>query len=132
MGETDTAVDEENRKTGQGEEPVEDVSTTWCQVDECKTSEEQLNDNDVDGTSLLVDVRHELRSHAYDKVSLCRSNTAHLSPTVRSQSLNCSGGAESTRVCNTHDGDKDDSVEDRWEDLDASKLDRNDEGGVAR
>lgn len=67
MGKTDTAVDEENGKTGQGEEPVENVSATWCQVDECKTSEEQLDDNDVDGTALLVDVRHEFRCHAYDR-----------------------------------------------------------------
>lgn len=67
MSKTDSAVDEENRKTRQGQEPVKDVSATWCQVDECKTSEEQLDDNNVDRTSLLIDVCHEFRGHAYDQ-----------------------------------------------------------------
>ena len=58
MGETDAAVDEENRETRQCKEPVEDISTTISrQVDESETSEEQLKDNNVQRASLLVYVR---------------------------------------------------------------------------
>jgi hypothetical protein len=64
MGKANTAVDEENGETRQGKEPVEDISTVFGQVDECKTSEEQLEDDDVDGATLLVDICEEFGSHA--------------------------------------------------------------------
>lgn len=63
MGQTDAAVDEQNRKTRQRQEPIKDISAIWCQVNERKTSEEELNDDDVDGTALLVNIGHELGSH---------------------------------------------------------------------
>ena len=68
MGERDAAVDEENRETGEREQPGEDVAAVGRQVDEGEAAEEQLDDDDGDGTALLVNIGEDLRSHA------CRSN----------------------------------------------------------
>ena len=46
--------------------------------------------------------------------------------TIRSESLNGSSRAKSTGICNTHDGNQDDGIENRWEGLDARKLNCND------
>lgn len=72
MGKTNTTVDEENGKTGQREEPVENLATALRQVDECEASKQELQDNDVDGATLLVDLGQELRSHACAAVSIVR------------------------------------------------------------
>jgi hypothetical protein len=42
MGNSDTAKNEERGEAGKGEEPVENVSTTWGQIDECQAPEEKL------------------------------------------------------------------------------------------
>lgn len=52
--------------------------------------------------------------------------------TICSKSLNCSCRAKSARVGDAHDSNQDDGVEDGRERLDASKLNCNDERGVAR
>lgn len=64
MGDSDTTVDEDDGETGQGEEPVEDVTTVVCQIDECQAAEEELDDDHGDGATLLVDLGHELGCHA--------------------------------------------------------------------
>ena len=46
--------------------------------------------------------------------------------TICSQGLDRSGRAESAGVGNAHDRDQDDGVENRWEGLDASKVNCND------
>jgi hypothetical protein len=52
--------------------------------------------------------------------------------TVRRKSLHRACRAESASVGDAHDCDKNNGIEDRWEDLDASELDSDDEGGVKR
>jgi len=69
MGKTNSAVNEENRKTGQRQEPVENGTTVVGQVDECETTKEKLKNNDIERTTLLVNVSQELRSHAWINVS---------------------------------------------------------------
>ena len=70
VGKTNTAVDEENGKTGKGEKPVENHVTVLSQVDECEAAEQELHDNDVDGATLLVDLGQEFGSHACFKVRM--------------------------------------------------------------
>lgn len=70
MGETDTAVDEENGKTGQRQEPVENIATILCQVDECEAAEQKLHDDHIDGAALLVDLGEELGCHACAAISI--------------------------------------------------------------
>jgi hypothetical protein len=66
VGKTDTGVDEENGKTGQGEEPIEDHASALCQIDERQATEQQLQDDHVDGATLLVDLSQEFGGHACD------------------------------------------------------------------
>lgn len=44
--------------------------------------------------------------------------------------MDCPGGTKSARVCHAHDRNQDDSIENGWEGLDASKLDCNDKRRV--
>ena len=64
VSDSDSAVDEDDGETRQGKEPVEDVTAVVCQVDECQATEEELDDDHPDGTTLLVDLGHELGCHA--------------------------------------------------------------------
>lgn len=64
VSKADSAVDEDDGKTRQGQEPVEDVAAVVCQVDECQAAEEELNDDHGDRAALLVDLGHELGCHA--------------------------------------------------------------------
>jgi len=64
VGKTDTAVNEENGKTRQRKEPVEDLVTVVGQVDECEAAEEKLHNDYVDGATLLVNLGEELGGHA--------------------------------------------------------------------
>jgi hypothetical protein len=50
----------------------------------------------------------------------------HAARTICSESLKRSGRAKGARVSNTHNGDQDNGVKYRWQDLDASKLNSND------
>jgi hypothetical protein len=70
VGKADTAVDEENGKTRQGEKPVEDHIAVLSQVDECEAAEQELHDNDIDGATLLVDLGQELGCHACFQVRI--------------------------------------------------------------
>jgi hypothetical protein len=45
VGDSDSTVDEDDGETRQGKEPVEDITTVVCQVDECQATEEELNDD---------------------------------------------------------------------------------------
>lgn len=64
MCDRNTAVDEERRKTGQGEQPIEDSTAAWGQVDECQTSEEKLKHGDDNWTTLFVDVCESFGTHS--------------------------------------------------------------------
>jgi hypothetical protein len=128
VGEADTGVDEENGKTGQGEEPVEDHTSALCQVDESQATEQQLQDDHVDGAAFLVDLSQELGSHACDLwLASQRTWDSCGGLTICSKSLDCASRAVSAGVGNAHDCDQDDGVEDRRQDLDTCKLDGNDE-----
>jgi hypothetical protein len=113
MGDGDTAKDEERGETGEGKKPIEDVSTGWRQVDECQTSEEELEKCDHKRTTLLVNVCEELGTH-----------------TMLGKSLEGTGGSKCARVGDAHHRDQDHGVEDGWENLDAGKLNGNDEWRV--
>lgn len=63
MSQSDTAVDEEDGKTRQGKEPVENRPAIRCQVDECQASEEKLDNDHPEGTALLVNVGQKLGTH---------------------------------------------------------------------
>lgn len=110
MGNSDTAENEERRETRECQQPVEDVSTIWSQVDECQASKEELEKGDNKRTTLLVNVGEDFGPH-----------------TVLGQSLEGSGGSKGAGVGDTHDRNQDHGVEDGWKDLDTGKLDGNDE-----
>lgn len=112
VGEANTTPNEQGANTGQSQQPVED-DTTGARglVDESEKTEGDLEENAVQGTSGLVDVCKELRSHA-----------------ARSQSLDGTGRAEGCGVGHTDDGNSDDSVHDRWQATNTGILDRDDEG----
>lgn len=68
MGNGDTAIDEEGRETGQSQEPIEDVWTTiGVKIDECKAANEELETDNRQWTTFLVDIREYLWSHSYQK-----------------------------------------------------------------
>lgn len=65
MGEADGPVDEENGETRQGQEPREDHTTIICQVDKGEETKEQLENDDADWATLLVNIGEELGAHAW-------------------------------------------------------------------
>lgn len=109
----DTPIDKEGGETREGEEPGEDGASAGCQVNEGQASHEELEQCDSERTTLLVNVSHELGSHA-----------------ILAKRLECSSRGKGTRISDTHDGDQDHGVEDRGKCLDACKFDSDDEGGA--
>jgi hypothetical protein len=65
MGEANGPVDEEDGETGQRQEPREDDTTIFCQVDEGEETKEQLENNYADRSALLVNIGEELGAHAW-------------------------------------------------------------------
>lgn len=64
----DGAEHKEDGDTRQGKQPVEDgAAAAVVKVDIGQETEKKLQDDDRNGTSLLVNVCQELRSHAWDK-----------------------------------------------------------------
>jgi hypothetical protein len=102
MSQSDTAVDEEDGKTRQGQEPIEDHSAFGRQVDKCQAAEEKLENDDSHRTAFPVDVGQEIRSHACIR-SQRRKGLWNRARTICSESLNCSSRAKSAGVCNAHD-----------------------------
>jgi hypothetical protein len=70
MSESNTAVDEEDGKTGQRQEPREDISTALCQVHKSQASKKKLQKDDTERATLLVNIREELGTHAWKKLAL--------------------------------------------------------------
>jgi hypothetical protein len=66
-----------------------------------------------------------------DDISVVR-NDKDRARTICSEGLDCSSRAKRAGVCNAHDGDQDDSIENRREDLDASKPNCNDKRRMTR
>jgi len=64
VGKANTTIDEQDRETGQGQEPVEDISAVGRQVDKCEATKEELEGDDGQRTTLLVNVSQELGCHA--------------------------------------------------------------------
>jgi hypothetical protein len=56
MSYSNTAVDEEDRKTRQREKPIKDHSALRRQVNICQAAEEKLENDHRQGTSLFVDI----------------------------------------------------------------------------
>ncbi len=132
MSEGNAAVDEENGKTRQGEEPVENISAVRRQVDESQASEEELKNDRGDGTALLVNVGQKLGTHAWMELARdLKSYGVIWVNTVCCQSLDGASGAKSARVGDAHDRDQDDSVENRGEDGNVGEHNGDDERRVA-
>jgi hypothetical protein len=128
VGKTDTTVDEENGKTGQGEKPIENYAAVLCQVDERQATEQQLQDDHVDGATLLVDLSQEFGGHACNLwLASQRAWDSCGGHTICSKSLDCASRAVSAGVGNAHDRNQDNGVEDRRQDLNTGKLDGDDE-----
>lgn len=128
MGKADTTVDEENGKTRQRQEPSEDFATALCQVDEREAAEQELQDDNVDGATLLVNLGQELGSHACIAVSIIsRVIIAWEKLTIGGKSLDCACRTVCARVGNAHDGDEDDGVHNRRQNLDTRELDGDNE-----
>lgn len=64
MSQRNTAINEEDGKTRQRQEPVENISTVWRQVDESEASEEELKDDHRNRATLSVNVSEQLGTHA--------------------------------------------------------------------
>jgi hypothetical protein len=60
---TNTAEDEQNCDTRQGQEPSEDISATGSEIDVCQQSEQKLDDHHNDWTTLLIDIGGDFRAH---------------------------------------------------------------------
>lgn len=105
MSEADSAPDEEEGETRKSKKPVENGAALGGLSDVGQKTESELNDNTVDGTSLVVDVVQELRGMA-----------------THGHSLHGTGRSEGTGVCDRQDRDGDDGVEDGGQDLDAGIL----------
>jgi hypothetical protein len=65
VSDSNAAEDEQDRDAGQRQQPGEDCSAVGRKVDVCQQSEKQLDNDHDDGTTFLIDVSGELRTHAY-------------------------------------------------------------------
>jgi hypothetical protein len=70
VGKTDTTVNEQNRKTGKREKPVEDVATILSQIHKGEAAEQKLQDDHIDGTALFVDLGEEVGCHTCVAISI--------------------------------------------------------------
>lgn len=64
MSDSNAAEDEQDCNAGQRQQPGEDCSAVRRKVDVCQQSEKKLDNNHDDGTTLLIDVSGEFRTHA--------------------------------------------------------------------
>jgi len=111
MSPADATPSEEVAKTGQGEEPVEELVTdAGSFIDEGQESKSELESHRGERTALTVDISEDLGSHALSSKSLERASRA-----------------ESARVGDGQDSNGNHSVEDGWQTLDAGVLDGDDE-----
>ena len=62
--ETDTSPAEEASKTGDGEQPVEELHTNRSLVDKSKETKAQLDDRGPDWTTLMINIRDKRWSHS--------------------------------------------------------------------
>lgn len=69
VGQTDASVNEEDSKTRERQKPAENVAAVVSKVDECQATKEELHEDDIDGTALLVDLGEEFGRHACDSKS---------------------------------------------------------------
>jgi hypothetical protein len=111
VGKADGTPDEQETKTGKGQEPAEDLPTLRSSANVGKEAESDLESDTVERATRGIDVLEEVGSHV-----------------TLSHSLNGSSGTESARVGDGEDGNSDDSVHDAGKDLDASILDSENEG----
>lgn len=111
VAEADGAPGEDGRKARYGQEPVED-RVLLLEVGEVGQQAESASHHDGNkGPSPLVDVAENLRGLA-----------------EIGEGGEGSRGTEDGRVADGQDGDEDDGVHHRGEDVDAGRLDGNDEG----
>lgn len=111
MGQADGSPDQQVCETSESKEPAEDVTTLTRLTNEGQQTEGELDDDAIEGTALGVDVSEEPGSHA-----------------ALGHGLHGAGRSKGAGVCDTENGDGDDSVEDGGEDLDAGVLDGKHEG----
>lgn len=100
------APDEEVGETRERQEPREDGALVRSQADEGQQTESDLEQHAPNGAALVVDVSHELGSHA-----------------TLSHCLDSTGRAESARVGDGNDSQSNNGVEDGGENLDTGVLD---------
>jgi hypothetical protein len=113
VGEADGSPGEEVGETGQGQEPVEDGQTLWCQGDVGKETENQGEDEGRVWATVLVNLGEDLWAH-----------------TLLAKSLKGSGGSVCAGVGDRDDGEGDDGVEDGREGLDVGEVEGQDEWRV--
>lgn len=66
------SINEEYGNTRQGQKPGEDSSAIWRKIDVCQQSEEKLNNDNDERTTLLIDVCGDLGAHAYKTGTISR------------------------------------------------------------
>lgn len=102
---TNGAPDEKVGETGERQEPREDGALVGSQANEGQQTKSDLQQHTPNWATLAIDVGHELGSHA--TLSHCLDGT---------------GRAESARVGDRDDGEGNNGVEDRRENLDTGVL----------
>lgn len=112
MGKTDTAPDEEVGKTGERQEPGEEVRASGGFVDKREKAKDELDNDTPKRATSAVNVHEEFGAH-----------------TPRCERLHGTGRAEGTGICDTEDRYGDDGVEDGGKTADTGQLDCKHEGG---
>jgi hypothetical protein len=65
VSDSNAAENEQDCDAGQRQQPGEDCSAVRRKVNVCQQSEKKLDNDHDDGTTLLIDISCELRTHAY-------------------------------------------------------------------
>ena len=105
---------EEVRKTGEGEQPCENVAPLRSSINVGEASKKERDDENDIWTALLVDSGSDCWTHS-----------------LGAKCLDGTGGCKCTGVCDGDDTQRDNSVEDGREDLDTGESERQNEWGVA-
>ena len=87
VGHGHAAIHEVDGETCEGQQPIEDLTTLWSQVDVTEETDNELDGDDRKGTTGLIDVSEDLRGHTWEVLlayilCLSLSTTHHLQPTL--------------------------------------------------
>lgn len=107
MCKADGSPSEEVGQARKGQQPGEDGASVASLVDISKAAKEKHKDQDHPRSTLLVDFRTPSWTHS-----------------LLAESLDCSRGGERAGVCDGNNAQCDDRIENRWQGLDPSKLER--------